>query len=191
MCLPKDGATTKITGRLQPVREPEDPTPGRVGEAGMAGGSESVVIPSNAPFFCCHQAQMAMIKPRDSTRQNWPLYDFFVGLRPSVQCGVVYDDIIRAAQVGQRNGLFLYCSSQRIRTLHGDCATICQRSIFALRACKYPSKFIPCSYLSARATSRKTGFHLPWALATARRLAVLETLVPNSLNQPPIPRHPP
>lgn len=91
MYLPEDGSTTKITGSWQaaPLQGPEDPTPGRVGEAGKAGGLWGVVIPLKAPFFCHHQDKVAMTKPRDSTRQDWPLYDCRVGLSPSLQGGVV------------------------------------------------------------------------------------------------------
>lgn len=48
---------------------------------------------------------------------------------------------------------------------------------------------IPCSFLPYHPLppKPKTGFHLPRALATAQRLAVLETLVPN----PPNPQFPP
>lgn len=48
---------------------------------------------------------------------------------------------------------------------------------------------IPCSFLPYHPPppKPKTGFHLPRALATAQRLAVLETLVPN----PPNPQFPP
>lgn len=100
------------------------------------------------------------------------------------QCGVVEYDIIRSVWTCQISRLLLpqYC------IVCCRCNRFADASIFIIAhpSCSLQS-LIPCSFLPYHPPPPKTGFHLPRALATAQRLAVLETLVPN----PPNPQFPP
>lgn len=90
-----------------------------------------------------------------------------------------------AVWTSQISRLFLRCRMLQVLSTVSAfppraCCNYLPASIF--RTYKWPPNFIPRSCTPPP----QTGFHLPRALATTRRLAVLETLVPNPPN-PPIP----
>lgn len=171
---------TKITGRLHLLEGPRIRRLAVVGEAGRAGGSSA-----SSYLGMLHSSAATKpgghVQPRDSTQQNWPLCDCLSGRRPGCALWRGMYDIICAVWTCQC--ILLCCTVlQSPKSLSTACCNDLPASIFA-HTSSLQSLFLAPALSSP---SPETGFHLHRALATARRLAVLETLVPNPPN-PPIP----